>query len=156
MRFPAFLIAIFVTLGVALDQWTKYLATHALSQYSGKVILKNYLEFILVHNPGAAYGMLEHQQTLLWGVSIAVLFGIYSYQSILFQTTWRYIATVFLLIGTVGNLIDRLRLEYVIDFINIYYIPVFNIADICINISAALYIIDYFLTRHDTPHDKKP
>ena len=51
------------------------------------------------------------------------------------------------LIGTLGNLIDRIRLGYVIDFINIHIIPVFNIADICINLAVACFLYDMFFNN---------
>lgn len=129
--------------GVLLDQLTKYVAeTHLISPIS----FFNLLIFQLVHNSGAAYGILQGHRFFLLGVSLCVILMIYIFlhrtenQQRLSQ--WGFL---FFLIGAWGNFIDRLFRGYVIDFINIHIFPVFNLSDMSIDLGAVLLLISLFI-----------
>ena len=96
------------------------------------------VSFQLVHNYGAAYGILSHQRILLIAISIAVLAGGIFFRKEIAISNWSRWGMVMIAIGTVGNLIDRIYLGFVVDFINIQIIPVFNIADIAIKLWSRL------------------
>ena len=132
---------------VAIDQWTKWLASRFLSFYSGVGVIPNVIDFQLVHNYGAAYGIFQHQRILLIGVSIAVLVVCWMFRRAIITSRWSLYGVVILVGGAVGNLIDRVAHGFVIDFINIHIIPVFNVADMCINIGIGCFIVEYIIFR---------
>ena len=133
--------------GVFLDQCTKQWAQQALSFHTSITIIADKITFDLVHNYGAAYGILQHQRGFLIAVSISVIVICAVFFRSLAQSEWSKYGLMFLLIGTLGNLIDRTLFGYVIDFINIRIFPVFNIADICIDIGIGCFIVDLFKSK---------
>lgn len=146
-----FLIAITVFI---IDQITKYFAVKYLVFGNPVHIIDGFFDFSLAYNPGAAFGIFANQRLLFFvftAISIAVIFYIT-------VTHTRGKTSLNLLIGAIlggilGNLIDRIRLGYVVDFIDFYikdyHWPTFNIADssICIGIG----ILAIFILK-----DKKP
>ena len=142
-----------VLLIVALDQWTKYLAVDRLANYHVFVIIPNLFDFSLVYNRGAAFGMgnqwPEWLRRLMFlgvsGVAVVVvgclLYGLrlrHELRAKLAQT-----GLTLVLGGAVGNLIDRSRFGYVVDFIHVYWRnyhwPNFNVADSCICVGMSLF-----------------
>ena len=146
IRTPYFIAA--VILGSGFDQLTKFFAQLYLSFYTPLIIIAQTCSFQLVHNYGAAYGVFQHQRLLLLLVSTVVLIGITVYRKSLAKTIYSQMGLLFLYVGTFGNGIDRLFRGYVVDFIDIRIFPVFNIADMCINIGVALFIIE-MIFHHD-------
>ncbi|MBS3141145.1 signal peptidase II [Candidatus Woesearchaeota archaeon] len=94
--------------------------------------------FGYVHNKGSAFGMFKDYSLFLTIFSIIALV-VFSY--LFFRFKKYKIALSFALAGITGNLIDRLFLGYVRDFIDIKIIPVFNFADAYLNIALGLYIL---------------
>ena len=136
-----------------LDQFTKYWAAIVLSEGEEIHIIEGLLKFSYTENPGIAFGMLG-DGSLRWalvGVSVAAITIVTFY---LMRTPSSNILLLWslslLAAGICGNLIDRIRLGRVIDFIEVYYrsyhFPVFNVADTAITIGAALMAIELFLT----------
>ena len=80
--------------------------------------------------------------TFLLLVSVVVIVGSIIWQQKIIQSQYSKYAVLFLLAGAIGNFIDRFVLGYVIDFINIHILPVFNFADIFINIAVGLFIVE--------------
>lgn len=132
---------------VLLDQMTKLWARQALSMYSARSVISPLLEFQLVHNFGAAYGIFQNQLFFLIGVTILVLAGCWIFRRQLITSPWSEWGVTFLVAGAVGNLIDRASVGFVTDFINIQVIPVFNIADMCINIGIGSFIVESIVAR---------
>lgn len=136
---------------IVIDQLTKYWAEHIL-RYDVIEILPIF-DFSLAHNTGAAFGFLgglggvQHIFFLALAtiVSIVLVFFIKNLKS-----HERHLAIAYSLIigGAIGNAIDRVVYQYVVDFIHFFYkdwhYPHFNIADIAIFIGAALLIADAF------------
>ena len=91
------------------------------------------------------------QKWLFSGLALAVSLGIMAYlRKIPQQAKLLALGLSLVLAGAVGNLIDRVRLGYVIDFLHVHYgdawhFPIFNMADVAINIGVALILIDAFL-----------
>ena len=111
------------------------------------------LRFVLVYNHGAAFGCLSSAGGWQRGLFIllAVMVSIYlGYRLWLARPDERNfnLGLVFILGGAVGNLIDRIVLGYVVDFIDIYFNnwhwPAFNVADIAISVGAGIVILDSF------------
>ena len=102
-------------------------------------IIKNIFYLTYVKNDGAAFSILGSQRLLLVILSILALFFIIYYVT---KKDKNGIGYFFLIGGIIGNLIDRIFLGYVIDFIGIYTFPIFNIADIFIVLGAILILFE--------------
>ncbi|MGO1369535.1 MAG: signal peptidase II [Senegalia sp. (in: firmicutes)] len=131
---------------IILDQVTKYLAVIKLEGKAPIVLIDNFLQFNFVRNYGAAFGILNSQRTFFLIITVIIVCGIIFYIKKYNNTKLMNYSLVMIIGGAIGNFIDRLRIEYVIDFIdinfgNIYDFPVFNIADSFIVIGTILLVI---------------
>jgi len=122
---------ILVTLCTAiLDQLTKYLVVLFKPKFD-----IGFLKIYLVTNTGAGFGILQGQTLGLAIVSLFVaIFIVASYKKIPVQKAPQFLFAIFLG-GVIGNLIDRVFLGHVIDFIDFAFWPTFNIADAAISLS---------------------
>ena len=131
---------------LAVDLFTKSLAVSSLSDGRHVYIIKGVLEFYYIENRGAAFGIFQNGTVILSVISAAAVIAlIITYIRIPGGRKYlplRLIA-IFLCAGAAGNLIDRVMLHYVRDFIYFSLIdfPVFNVADIYVTVSVALLII---------------
>ncbi|MEG6572596.1 signal peptidase II [[Clostridium] cellulosi] len=129
---------------VAADQLTKYWAVNSLAEQGSVPVIGDFLRFTYIENTGASFSMLAGKRTLLIVfpavVLTAVLVVIISHR--IKSVKWN-ISLVLILAGGIGNLIDRIRLGYVVDFIDLHTIhfAIFNVADTFITIGVALLII---------------
>ena len=131
---------------VALDQYTKYLAVIHLKDKPAFIIINGVLELNYLENKGAAFGMLQNQKAFFIFVAVVIL-GVIGY--VLLKTPdqkkYRILHVLLSLIaaGAIGNMIDRIRLNYVVDFIYFVLInfPIFNVADIYVTVSTAALVI---------------
>ena len=124
---------------VFVDQITKYYIDHTMDLYASIPVFKNIFEIHYIRNSGAAWGMFENKQIMFYICTIIVLVvGCVFYARCARSGRYRDIQILLVLIlsGAVGNFIDRLRFQYVIDFLYFKLIdfPVFNVADIFITI----------------------
>lgn len=133
---------------VALDQWTKWLAVVSLKGKSPHVLLEGILEFYYYENRGAAFGTMQNKQVFFYILTPIILAFLVWFFSRLPRGR-RFlpfrILSVVLAAGAVGNLIDRVIHQYVIDFIYVTAIdfPIFNVADCYITVSAFVLIVLY-------------
>jgi signal peptidase II len=123
-----------------LDQLSKFFIQRFLSPDDSIPLIKNIFHITLVHNTGAAFGMFPSRPHLF--VVIAI-FAVFFINFILLRKShilniWEKFSLYLILAGTLGNLTDRLRFGYVIDFINFRIWPVFNFADTFITIGAVI------------------
>ena len=137
---------------VALDQLSKFLCNSLLSYADPQQVFPGF-DLLLVYNTGAAFSFLGGaggwQRWALAALSLAVSVAIVIW---LLRLPRREkllgLALALILGGAVGNLIDRLLLGYVIDFISVYYrdyrFATFNLADSAISLGAALMALDLF------------
>ena len=131
---------------ILLDLQTKAAAVRALQGKPPIILINGVLELLYVQNTGAAFSLLENAQWLFILIAIAAVLLI-SVFLIRLPKTKRYqplhILLTFISAGAVGNLIDRIQLGYVRDFIyfSIIDFPVFNVADIYVTVSTALLVI---------------
>lgn len=135
VRWPYFVLAGGVLL---LDRLSKYLVTQLLEP-GDSVVLIGFLSLTRVHNPGGAFGLLAGGGKLFIPISAAVSLwlGLGLCRG-WFSSRWARLGGALLLAGAVGNLIDRLAYGYVIDFVNLGWFPVFNLADAGVVVGAAL------------------
>lgn len=143
--------------GIVLDQLTKAWATQELV-YGVPVAVNGFFDFLLLHNPGAAFSFLSDQEgwqrwffTIIAAV-VSVVLAVWITR-LPAAKRWESIALALVLSGAIGNLIDRVQLGYVVDFISLhyqqYYWPAFNIADSAICAGVAMLIFDMFKSGDD-------
>ncbi len=137
---------IYLLLLIALDQFTKYLAVIKLKGQEPIKLIPKVLHLHYLENDGAVFGLFSGNVTLLAIFSIIVIFlMVYFYLKL--PGTKRHniisLVLVFIIAGAIGNLIDRIRVNYVIDFIYFALIdfPIFNIADSYVTVSTILFIV---------------
>jgi signal peptidase II len=152
-RIPYLLVAVAV---IILDAWTKWLVSSRIDLHDSVSIVPNLFQLVHVRNTGAAFGIganaESHIVPLLLNVgAIGVFFVVVAYA---FRTavTDRVLQVGLHLIlgGAIGNLIDRFRLGYVVDFLDVYvnwggvphHWPAFNVADSAICIGIGLLFLD--------------
>ena len=135
---------------ILIDQVSKYLILNLIGFERSKNIIPNILNFTLVKNKGAAFSLFSNSTNILTLISILTSIIIIII-IILFPPSsfWNVTGLTFLLGGTVGNAIDRFSKGYVLDFFQLIPInfPIFNIADISINIAMICFIIDLIKTN---------
>ena len=139
------------------DQFTKYLAVTRLKNQEPFVLIEGVFEFRYLENRGAAFGMLQDMQYVLAAGALIVC-GVIVFLYFRMPVRRRYIplriCAVFLCAGAIGNMIDRIRLHYVIDFLYFRLIdfPIFNVADCYVVVSCiafALLILFYYRDEGD-------
>jgi signal peptidase II len=138
---------------ILLDQFSKFLVLSTLGFERSKNIIPNLLDFTLVKNKGAAFSLFTNSTNSLTFISIiASLLLITIILKSPPKSYWNCIGLAYLLGGTVGNGIDRLLKGYVLDFLELVPInfPIFNVADISINIAIICFIIDMIKNKSKT------
>lgn len=140
---------------IFLDQWTKYLAVVKLKYNAPYVLIDGVLELNYLENRGAAFGMLQNKKTLFIFMTVIMLTVVF-YVLLKLPHEKKFLSwQIFLCLicaGGIGNMIDRVRFDYVVDFIYFVLIdfPVFNLADILITIGTVLFfIVILFMTKED-------
>jgi signal peptidase II len=147
-------VPLLAALLVAADQLTKVLAVTRLKPLGSYSVIPGFFNLSYVENPGAAWGMLAGRQFFLITFSLITLGFLLWKRKSLFGGLWGGTITLALITGGVlGNLIDRIRLTYVIDFLDFHWyaahFPAFNIADASICCGVFLFIATQW------HHDKK-
>ena len=129
---------------VCLDQLTKWLAVVYLQGAPSFPLWKDVLHFTFVKNEGAAFGMLSQHRWVFMIISSVAIVGLSVY---LFRhrkdSLWVQIPLAMIIGGGIGNMIDRLILGYVIDFIDFTLInfAVFNVADSFVSVGAVMLMV---------------
>ncbi|MFU0783383.1 MAG: signal peptidase II [Thermoanaerobacterium thermosaccharolyticum] len=130
---------IIVFIAIIIDQMSKYFVVKYLKPIGSFPIINNIFHFTYVENRGAAFGILQNRT--LFFIIMTVIVGtilIYSIVKIPGSTFYKFTLSM-ILGGAIGNLIDRVRLGYVVDFIDFKFFPaVFNLADSMIVVGAFL------------------
>jgi|TARA_Y100000310_G_scaffold338529_1_gene428389 signal peptidase II len=145
---------------VLLDQLSKYYISKILTLcepgHCESIVFLPVFEFTRLHNTGAAFSFLNDAggwqrwmfAAISSGISIALIVWLYR---LTVQEKWLAIALSVVLGGAIGNLIDRVMLGYVVDFILVHYenhyFPAFNVADSAITIGAGIMILDMLISK---------
>lgn len=141
--------------GIALDQLTKLLAVRYLMPVDTVPLWENVLHLTYVENTGAAFGMMKDARWVFLILSSAAIVGIALYLFFGYaRTTLATVAFSMIVSGGIGNMIDRIALGYVIDFIDfrLIHFAVFNGADSFVCVGAGLLVLSLIL---DILHEKK-
>ena len=144
---------------VVLDQVVKAMVTSAFALHQGTTVIPGFFDLTRVHNAGAAFGMMNTMEfpfktVLLALVALAALAGLATYAATLpFDQRLARFGLALIVGGAAGNLIDRVRFGYVVDFVDLYWRDwhfwAFNVADAAITMGVALMILDLLgIGRH--------
>lgn len=134
---------------VILDQTTKLLVSTKFYLGESLPVVPGYFNLVRVHNNGAAWGMLGGLNGVLVAMSVVVLVVlIFFRRSFLTDSLIHRLALGLMIGGIVGNLLDRVRLQYVVDFLDFcwqtHHFPAFNVADSAICVGVGFYMISAF------------
>ena len=136
-----------VLLCVCVDQLTKAGIARSMELGSTRPLIPGVLDFTYTHNTGAAFSILTGRQTFLIAVTAAVMIVMVIYVIRKGKDIFlpEKIALALIVGGGLGNLICRIARGYVIDFINIHILPIFNTADICVCCGCALLVLSVLI-----------
>lgn len=135
-----------LTLSVlAFDQLIKAIVARKLEPLQSVTVIKDVFTITYVRNYGAAFGILQSQTLLLVALSIGVIFFVWCNRNKLsgYPKVFQ-VGLGMALGGALGNLVDRIRLGYVVDFLDFHFWPVFNLADIAIVSGVSLIILGFY------------
>lgn len=145
---PMTLIGLFI---LGLDQFTKYLVVRFMEEGESIPVLSKYLELTSHRNSGAAWGMFQDQMIFFYVVTVVVVaILVYVYIKEAKGNFLLQLAIVMLMAGSLGNFIDRILFQEVVDFIDVlivfYDFPIFNVADSALTVGVILMLLEFFFT----------
>jgi signal peptidase II len=155
MRKKWIIFTVFFPLVIVIDQLSKYLVSVNMYQGQHIRIIGPYLRIVYIRNPHAAFGIpLGSPLLMLILTSIASVLLVIYFTLVSNKTAFFYFAITLIIGGAIGNLIDRLRIKEVIDFIEVgvekFKWPVFNVADSCVTVGIILLLwIWFFRTKKE-------
>ena len=131
---------------VSLDQLSKHLVRRHFALHESRPVIRGFFSLTYVQNRGAAWGILAGWRVALVALAAVMLFVLARYREKIFGThAIGRVSFVLLFAGIIGNVIDRVWLGYVVDFLDFYigtnHFPAFNVADSCICIGVGLYML---------------
>ena len=142
---------------VSVDQITKLLILKYLPFNQNIAVISGFFDIVHINNPGGAFGLLANLspqwRTIIFLFISSLAVGLIFFFYIKTPQSHPWLATGFALIfgGAIGNLIDRLRFGFVIDFLDFYiakyHWPAFNIADSAITVGLAIFVIHILLKK---------
>ncbi len=147
-----------IILLVFLDQFTKHLAVIHLQDKPAYKIIDGVLELNFLKNSGAAFGMLQNQKVFFVLIAVLILL-IIAYVLFRLPDDKKYnimhILLVFIASGAAGNMIDRVKNDYVVDFIYFVLInfPIFNVADIYVTCGTIVFVILFLFYYKENDFD---
>lgn len=149
---------------IGIDQWTKWLVAARMEIGESIPIVEDFFYITSHRNSGAAWGILEGQMTLFYIITVIVIAGlIYFLHTHGKQDRLIAVGVSVLIGGAVGNFIDRILYQEVVDFANFYIFnynfPIFNVADASLTIGVVIVMIAIILMRESggkRKNDSKP
>ncbi len=130
-----------------LDQITKYVVGLTFALGESRPVIAGFFDLTYIRNTGAAWGIFGGQNTGLMILSVVMLAVMVIFRRSFLSDTWEHRLALGLMIGgIVGNVLDRLRLGFVVDFLDFHWRgawhwPAFNIADSAICVGVGIYIL---------------
>ncbi|MBK9779065.1 MAG: signal peptidase II [Anaerolineales bacterium] len=142
-------------ISIALDQWSKWWVRENI-EFGGQWLpeslawLSPYARLVYWHNSGAAFGIFQNGNLIFTALAFVVVGAILFYFPRVEDNDWTLkLAMGLQLGGAVGNLIDRLLMQRVTDFISIGVFPVFNLADASISVGVAVLLLGVWLKERE-------
>ena len=153
------LMLLFCAGAVALDQWTKYLVVEMIPMYSRVDVIPGLFHLTYVQNTGAAFSLFEGMQWLFAIIFLAftVLIVWEAVRKTMPFSAFERWCIVAIYAGGLGNMIDRIRLGYVVDMIEVDFMnfPVFNVADCFITCGCILLLLHLVLFNKEFWKEEK-
>lgn len=146
---PIYFLVFFI---VIIDQLSKYYIESHMTLGMSIPVINNIFHITYILNPGAAFGILEHKTVFFICIALIILIiAIYLYSRIPTKYRLMRFGIGLLLGGAIGNMIDRIKTGYVIDFFDFRIWPVFNVADIAIvcGVSLVVYTLLFLSENED-------
>ncbi|MDO4459421.1 MAG: signal peptidase II [Clostridia bacterium] len=128
---------------VAVDQIIKYFVVSNLAPVHSVNLIQNFLSFTYTENTGAAFGMFSNNSIVFAVITVIISAGIIMFLLKYKKQNWLSVSSSLMIIaGGIGNLIDRVRLQYVIDYIYFHFFGyIFNFADCLITVGVAMFAV---------------
>lgn len=143
---------------IVIDQITKFLTINNIPLHETREVIPSILSFTYHQNTGAAWSILEGQMIFFYIVTLIVV-GVIVYYLHSYGKNDKFFAFSLSLIlgGAIGNFIDRLFLQYVVDMIRLEFIdfPIFNVADMALTVGVSLMILYLILDEWKQYKNKK-
>ena len=162
-RAAYFIVSLSVLL---LDQWTKGIITRTFDVHQSRTVIGNLFDLTYVRNSGAAFGLFASvdssiQALILNSVAVLVFIVVSAYALRSSHKSVRLqVGFALILGGAVGNLLDRVRFGYVVDFLDFsvsgHHWPAFNVADSAICIGVGLLFLDMLGSEEEAPRPAPP
>ena len=151
------LLGLFITV---VDQVTKYAIRITFAAGESRPVIQGFFDLTYVRNTGAAWGILGGQNAYLTIISIVMLAAILIFRRSFLSDTWEHRIALGLMVGGIlGNLMDRMRLGWVTDFLDFhwrgYHFPSFNVADSAICIGVGIYILSAMWLASHPLHESR-
>lgn len=132
---------------VAIDQVIKMLVTANLMPVGRITVINGFLDLFYLENRGAAFGMFQNQKwffiAVTLAISIVIIIALFKYEN---HEFFSYTASILIVGGGIGNLIDRVLHGYVVDYLSIsFFPPIFNFADCCVTVGTVFLLIHILL-----------
>jgi signal peptidase II len=142
---------------ILLDQVTKLIVLDKMPLFYNIPVISGFFNLTHIHNSGGAFGFLSTQTSnmqrllFLFVSSLAAGLVLYFYKKTPYEQTWLSTGFALVLGGAIGNLIDRIRLGKVVDFLDFYigdlHWPAFNVADSAVSIGMLIFLFHIFFKR---------
>ncbi len=126
---------------LALDQASKHTIGTSIAPGQVKTLVPSVLSLVHVRNPGVAFGFLDGGGAIVYVLEGLALCALIAYLALRPQRPWLWLPTGMLIGGAIGNLIDRITLGSVIDFIKLPHWPAFNVADMSITFGVIILVL---------------
>ena len=144
---------------IFLDQWTKYLAVKTLKDQASYVLIQGVFELHYLENRGAAFGVLQGKKIFFVCVTVLMIFVLsYIFGKLPLERRFYPLhgICIALFAGAIGNFIDRILHNYVIDFFyfSLINFPIFNVADIYVTCAMALFIFLFLFYYKESDLDR--
>ena len=150
-------LAIITLLVVAADQITKYMVLESMPLFQSIPVIPGLFNLTHIHNPGGAFGFLSgqssHLQRLIFLLASSLAIGLILYFYMKTPQSFRFLSIGLALVfsGAIGNLIDRIRMGKVVDFLDFYvgnfHWPAFNIADSAVSVGMFIFLYHLFFKK---------
>lgn len=151
------LASAWAAISTVLDQGTKLLILEKFPLWSSKTVIPGFFNLVHVHNKGTAWGVLDRDD-ISWQVPMFIAITLFALGFIGYmlkktdkRDKWMITGLGLIGGGAIGNLIDRIRLGEVVDFLDFYvgsyHWPAFNVADSALTIGAGAILISMYLNR---------
>lgn len=142
-KFKIYIIPIIaIALLTAFDQLTKFMVVSKFELYESIPVIQNVFNFTYIQNKGVAWGMFQGKRVIFLIITFFVLVNLFFiYNNISDNPKYKFLRVLLVVLtsGAIGNMIDRIKQGYVVDFLDFELInfPVFNVADIYVTVSMA-------------------